>query len=106
IGASEAPKSTVLLTICLIPSPDPTAEYLTVVPPPDSNPATQLVSSGATKVDPAPVRLAEARAATARARMPTSPKAESSNLLRIKTSSFRSSQALSRPHEEVQATQE
>src|SRR5215467_14390470 len=61
-GASEAPKSTVRAVICAIPVPEPTAEYLTLVPPLDSYPWVQLAISGAIRVEPAPFRLADARA--------------------------------------------
>src|SRR5262245_42386426 len=79
IGASDAPKSTVRFAICLIPSPEPTGAYLMLVPPPTSNPLIQFAISGATSVDPAPVRLAEAIAGTARTRTPTRPREKPSN---------------------------
>src|ERR1700743_1627224 len=88
IGASEAPKSTVPSEIDLIPSPEPTAAYLPLVPPPLSKPEIQFAISGATRVDPAPVRPADANAGTARTRTPTRPRATPSNLLRVKSHPF------------------
>src|ERR1700753_4504642 len=58
IGASDAPKSTVPLEICLMPSPEPTAAYLTGMPSLISKPLIQLVIRGATRVAPARERTA------------------------------------------------
>src|ERR1700733_5335674 len=87
-GASEAPKSTVLAVIGAIPVPEPTAPYLTGMPSLISKPLIQLAISGATRVDPAPVRpAAEALAVDTAAIPPTDPATvmkSASNLLRIK----------------------
>src|SRR3954465_14443840 len=92
IGASDAPKSTVPLLMALMPSPEPTAEYLTGMPSLISKPLIQLVISGATRVEPAPVRpAAEALAVETAAVPPTVPPTAmriASNLLRIKSVSF------------------
>src|SRR6201992_424723 len=92
IGASEAPKSTVPFEIALMPSPEPTAEYLTGMPSLISNPLIQFVISGATSVEPAPERpAAEALAVETAAVPPTVPPTAmriASNLLRIKRCSF------------------
>src|SRR5260221_13592730 len=61
-GASEAPKSTVRAVIWAIPAPEPTAPYLTGMPSLISKPLIQLAINGATSVEPAPVRPAEAPA--------------------------------------------
>src|SRR6201992_4187555 len=98
IGASDAPKSTVPLEMALMPSPEPTAEYLTGMPSLISKPLIQLVISGAPSVDPAPVSpAAEALAVATAAVPPTVPPTAmriASNLLRIK-SGFLSSVGLS-----------
>src|SRR3954449_3518708 len=87
-GASEAPKSTVLAVIWEIPVPEPTAPYLTGIPSLTSKVAIQLAISGATRVEPAPVRgSAEALAVETAAIPPTDPAAamkRASNLLQIK----------------------
>src|ERR1700761_4973220 len=91
IGASDAPKSTVPLPIALMPSPEPTAEYLTGMPSLISKPLIQFVISGATSVEPAPVRAAEALAVATAAAPPMVPPTAmriASNLLRIKSVSF------------------
>src|ERR1700712_3485848 len=91
IGASEAPKSTVPLLIALMPSPEPTAAYLTGMPSLISKPLIQFVISGATSVEPAPERAAEALAVETAAVPPTVPPTAmriASNLLRIKSVSF------------------
>src|SRR5205085_2942848 len=87
-GASEAPKSTVRAVIWEMPVPEPTAEYLTGIPSLISNPLIQFCISGATSVEPAPVRAAEAFAVATVAMPPTVPASAMkmpSNLLRIKT---------------------
>src|ERR1700759_5715524 len=93
IGASDAPKSTVPLEMALMPWPEPTAEYLTGMPSLISKPLIQFVISGATSVEPAPVRpAAEALAVVTAAVPPTVPPTAmriASNLLRIKRCSFR-----------------
>src|SRR4249919_2759975 len=87
-GASEAPKSTVRAVIWAMPAPEPTAPYLTGMPSLISKPLIQLAISGATRVDPAPVRpAAEAPAVDTAAIPPTDPATamkSASNLLRIK----------------------
>src|SRR6201996_6321382 len=92
IGASEAPKSTEPLEISLIPSPEPTEEYLTGMPSLISNPLIQFCIRGFTRVEPAPVRpAAEALAVETAAVPPTVPPTAmriASNLLRIKSVSF------------------
>src|SRR6476620_12462434 len=71
-GASEAPKSTVRAVICAIPGPAPTAAYLTGIPSLISKVLIQFDISGATRVEPAPVRpAAEAEAAVTVAEPPT-----------------------------------
>src|SRR3954454_8022955 len=91
-GASEAPKSTVLAVIWAMPVPEPTAEYLTGMPSLISKLLIQLAISGATRVDPAPVRpAAEAAAAVTDAMTPTDARAaisSTSNLLRSNSDSF------------------
>src|ERR1700704_2815213 len=91
IGASEAPKSTVRFETCLMPSPEPTAAYLTGMPSLISKPLIQFAISGATRVEPAPERAAEALAVETAAVPPTVPPTAmriASNLLRIKSVSF------------------
>src|SRR5436305_6270132 len=93
-GASEAPKSTVLAVIWAIPEPEPTAPKLTLTLPwpAASKPLAQLASSGATSVEPAPVRFAEAAAVERVVMHPTIPVTamrKPNNLLRIKRDSFR-----------------
>src|ERR1700759_2755997 len=73
IGASEAPKSTVPLVIALMPSPEPTAEYLTGMPSLISKPLIQFVIRGATRVEPAPLSAAEALAVATAAVPPMVP---------------------------------
>src|SRR6201996_1243396 len=89
IGASDAPNSTLPFETSLMPSPEPTAEYLTGMPSLISKPLIQFVISGATKVEPAPVRpAAEAAAVETAAVPPTVPPTAmriASNLLRIKS---------------------
>src|ERR1700753_4056524 len=58
IGASDAPKSTVPFEIALMPSPEPTAAYLTGMPSLISKPLIQFVIRGATRVEPAPLKPA------------------------------------------------
>src|SRR6476469_1827721 len=91
-GASEAPKSTVLAVIWAMPVPEPTAEYLTGMPSVTSQVAIQLFISGATSVEPAPVRpAAEAPATVTEAMAPTDASTAISstrNLLRSNADSF------------------
>src|ERR1700748_597306 len=91
-GASEAPKSTVPLVIALMPSPEPTAAYLTGMHSLISKPLIKFVIGGATRVEPAPERpAAEALAVATAAVPPTVPPTAmriASNLLRIKSVSF------------------
>src|ERR1700760_1410910 len=93
IGASEAPKSTVRLEISLMPSPEPTEEYLTGMPSLISKPLIQFCISGLTRVEPAPVRpAADALAVATAAVPPTVPPTAmriASNLLRIKSVPFK-----------------
>src|ERR1700759_1189902 len=92
IGASEAPKSTVPLLIALMPSPEPTAAYLTGMPSLISKPLIQFVINGATRVEPAPLRpAADALAVETAAMPPTVPPTAmriASNLFRIKSVPF------------------
>src|ERR1700750_1392208 len=69
-GASEAPKSTVRAVIWAMPVPEPTAEYLTGMPSLISKLLIQLAISGATRVEPAPVRPAAEAAAVVTDAMP------------------------------------
>src|SRR6187397_292961 len=91
-GASEAPKSTVRAVIWAIPVPEPTAAYLTGIPSLISKLLIQLAISGATRVEPAPVRpAAEAAAGATEAVPPTSATAEisaASNLFRSNAGPF------------------
>src|SRR6201989_2381941 len=92
IGASDAPMSTARFVTCLMPSPEPTPEYLTGMPSLISKPLIQLVKSGWTRVEPAALRpAAEALAVDTAAVPPTVPPTAmriASNLLRIKSVSF------------------
>src|SRR6478752_136891 len=73
-GASEAPKSTVLAVIWVIPVPEPTEAYLTGMPSLISKVLIQLAISGATSVEPAPERpAADAPAVDTAAIPPTVP---------------------------------
>src|SRR3954447_12883420 len=87
-GASEAPKSTVRAVIWAIPAPEPTAPYLTAMPSLISKPLIQLAISGATSVDPAPVRPAAEALATPVAMTKTAAMATPSNLMRFKRIPF------------------
>src|ERR1700746_3566350 len=83
-GASEAPKSTVRAVIWAIPAPEPTAPYFTEMPSLISKPLIQLAMSGATNVEPAPVRPAAEALAAPVAMTKTAAKATPSNLMRFK----------------------
>src|ERR1700761_4476779 len=93
IGASEAPMSTLPFETSLMPSPEPTPEYLTGMPSLISKPLIQFVNSGWTRDEPAALRpAADALAVETAAVPPTVPPTAmriASNLLRIKSVSFR-----------------
>ncbi len=78
-----------------MPAPEPTDPYLTGMPSLISKPLIQLAISGATSVDPAPVRPAAEALAAPVAMTKTAVMATPSNLMRFKRIPFDSFRCLS-----------